>query len=215
MKNALISTCAASALVALGMSAGMIQPAAAQLGEVTGVDAVAILGTVVSVDKTTRNVTLKGPNDNVFVVHAGDEVRNLPQVKSGDVVTLSYRAAILTELRKARHHVKPSVTVDDAVARAKLGDKPAAENVRLVTIVGEIVHIDPAENALVIEGPLGERHKVKLQKDDQKKLLGTLKVGELVEGAYMEAITLAVSAPDAPAPEPKAATKPPAAPAAK
>jgi hypothetical protein len=36
-----------------------------------------------------------------------------------------------------------------------------------------------------------------VEKDENKKVLATLKVGDLVEGAYAESITLAVSAPPA------------------
>ena len=167
------------------------------IGNVTVFDMVDVLGSVVSVDQAKRLVTLKGPDDKDFVIHASDEVANLPQVKDGDIVTLSYRSALVEDMMKAAPNAKPSLTVDDAVLRAKHGEKPAAENIRIVTLTGEIVHIDAATSTVVILGPLGETHTVKVQKDDHKKLLSDLKTDDMIQVTYAEAIKLAVSAPPA------------------
>lgn len=42
--------------------------------------------TVEAIDLAKRVVTLKGPKGNLFDITAGDEVRNLAQVKVGDLV---------------------------------------------------------------------------------------------------------------------------------
>jgi len=46
--------------------------------------------TVEAVDQATRVVTLKGSKGNVFDIKAGEEVRNLVQVKVGDQVKVKY-----------------------------------------------------------------------------------------------------------------------------
>ena len=167
---------------------------AGPIGDVTAVDLVQVLGTVVLVDQAKRLVTLKDPGGKDFVLHAGEEVINLPQVKDGDILSLTYRSAIVEDLQKAPPNAKPSVTVDDAVLRAKHGEKPSAEDVRIVTVTGEIVHSDAATGVVTILGPLGETHTVKVQKDDHKKLLSELKTDNLIQVTYVEAIKLAVSA---------------------
>ena len=42
---------------------------------------------VQAIDLATREVTLVGPESNVFTVHAGDAVRNLDKVKVGNTVS--------------------------------------------------------------------------------------------------------------------------------
>jgi multidrug efflux pump subunit AcrA (membrane-fusion protein) len=52
-------------------------------GEAMTEEVVSIAATIVKVDKKYRVVTLRDTDGRVFDVHVGDEVKNLPQVKSG------------------------------------------------------------------------------------------------------------------------------------
>ena len=45
-------------------------------------------------------VTLKGPDGNVFTVHCGDQVKNLAQVKKGDLVQVTYYESLAYEVKK-------------------------------------------------------------------------------------------------------------------
>ncbi|MDG4595308.1 MAG: hypothetical protein P9F75_06385, partial [Candidatus Contendobacter sp.] len=47
--------------------------------------------TVQAIDLQTREVTLKDQKDRVFTIKVSDEVRNLPQVKVGDRVVVTYQ----------------------------------------------------------------------------------------------------------------------------
>src|SRR5262245_43341478 len=75
------------ALIAAGISAAQAQkPAvtggavvASEPGKAAAVATAEITATVVSVDKATRTITLKGPQRTVDLV-AGDEVRNFDQI---------------------------------------------------------------------------------------------------------------------------------------
>ena len=58
------------------------------------------VATVEAIDLTSRFVTLKAPDGSSLVVKAGPEVRNLPQVKVGDQVVVSYQEALLAEVVK-------------------------------------------------------------------------------------------------------------------
>ena len=89
-------------------------------GKATAVRAVQVSAQVVSIDKATRTVTLKGPKGNVVDVVAGDEVRNFDQIKVGDFVVVRYAQALTLELRKVKGAVG-DVTVREGAARAKPG----------------------------------------------------------------------------------------------
>ncbi len=60
--------------------------------------AAATMATVQSIDQTTREVTLRYPDGSVSTFVAGDEVRNLAQVKNGDVVLMEYFAGLAVAL---------------------------------------------------------------------------------------------------------------------
>ena len=63
--------------------------------------------TVVSVDQKTREVTLKNAQGQTFTIHCGEEVKNLPQVKPGDLVTATYREGLVYEVKKGvRFHTR-------------------------------------------------------------------------------------------------------------
>src|SRR5690349_19673208 len=82
---------AAAALFLLALPLVLSSPAAAQggggggaaLGGVGMTDTITARARVKAVDLKNRTVTLVGPENNTFTVKAGEEVRNLPQVKPG------------------------------------------------------------------------------------------------------------------------------------
>ena len=59
-----------------------------------------VTATVEAVDQTTRMVTLKGPKGNTITFKAGEEVRNLPQVKVGDQVEAKYYESLVVDVKK-------------------------------------------------------------------------------------------------------------------
>jgi len=50
--------------------------------------------TVESIDQASRLVTLRGEDGHATTLLVSEEVRNLPQVKTGDKVTVSYYEAL-------------------------------------------------------------------------------------------------------------------------
>ena len=94
---------------------------ASEPGRAAIVRAAEISAQVVAIDKTTRTVTLKGPQGNAVDIVAGDEVKNFDQIKLGDFVVARYGQALTLELRKTK--VKAGEpTVREEAARAKPGD---------------------------------------------------------------------------------------------
>lgn len=69
-------------------------------GEVTKLTTVTC--TVVAIDIEKRMVTIKGPKGNEFPVQVGEQVKNLPQVKVGDLVDITYTEALAVRVRPAK-----------------------------------------------------------------------------------------------------------------
>ena len=80
--------------------------------------------TVESIDQASRLVTLRREDGSATTVRVSDEVRNLPQVKVGDKVVVSYYEAIAVEVKKPGEGVQ-GVEADVSAVRAEPGEKPA------------------------------------------------------------------------------------------
>ena len=172
---------------------------ASEPGRATAVRAVQISAQVVSIDKATRTVTLKGPQGNIVDVVAGDEVRNFDQIKVGDFVVVRYAQALTLELRKTKG-ATGDLTVREEGARAKPGERPAAAGARQVTAIANVIAVDPKKSTITLKGPRGNVVTLDVQNPDQFKVV---KKGDQVEVTYTEALALSVE----PAPKPAKAKK--------
>ena len=168
-------------------------------GKATAVRAAQISAQVVSIDKATRTVTLKGPQGNVVDIVAGDEVRNFDQIKLGDFVVVRYAQALTLELRKVKG-AAGDVTVREGAARANPGERPAAAGAREVTAIATVTAVDPKKSTITLTGPRGNVVVLDVQNPDQFKVV---KKGDQVDVTYTEAVALSVE----PAPKPAAKKK--------
>ncbi len=169
---------------------------ASEPGKAAVVRAVEISAQVVGLDKTTRTLTLKGPKGNVMDLVAGDEVKNFDQIKLGDAVVARYVQALTLELKKTRV-AAGDVAVKEAAAKAKPGERPAVAGARQVTVLADVVAVDPKASTITLKGPKGNQVVLPVENPDQFKVV---KKGDQVEATYTEALALSVEpAPKAPA----------------
>lgn len=143
---------------------------------------------VKKIDQKTRMVTLKGSDGQTKTIHVSDEVKNLAQVKRGDTVTIAYYESIAWELRK-RGTATPSVDAAADASRNPAGQMPGAVAGAAVNVVAKITKIDKATNTVTLKGPKGKTVQVKVK--DPSRLEG-VKVGDLVEITYTEAMAISV-----------------------
>ena len=162
-----------------------------QPGQVIVRAVVSAAARVVDVDQRRRVVTLKNSEGKVFDVQVGEEVRNLPQVKRGDDVVVTYYESLAITLRKPGE-AKPGVTVAEAADRAEPGQMPAAAMGERTTIVATVVGVDKKKGTVKLKGPKGK--VVEVQARDPRRLEG-VKVGDLIEAVYTEAMAISVERP--------------------
>lgn len=183
-------------LIMLGLAAGTAvaqtpkQPGAAgtatvtsQPGKASAVMLVEIRAMVVAIDKATRTVTLKGPQRTVDVV-AGDEVKNFDKIGVGDEVAVRYHEALSLELKKARQPL--AATGVEGGGRAP-GGKPGAAAAREITILADVIEVDPAKSIISLKGPRGNIVDLKVNNPDHFKVV---KKGDQIEAVYTEAIAV-------------------------
>jgi hypothetical protein len=190
MKSKLIAFAAAATLALAGVASA--QPGTGKMMEAGGgAELVTLTATVQAVDQAKRIVTLKGPEGDVFDLKVGDEVRNLPQVKAGDLVVAKFFEAVAIEVRKGGLGIR-SAESQTAVSRAEPGQRPAGAVATTTTVVANVLKVDTAKQIVTIEGPNRKSVRVKVK---DPAVLQQIKPGEQVEMMITEALAIAVEAP--------------------
>ena len=167
-------------------------------GKASAMRALEVSASVVGIDKATRTLTLKGPKGQVVDLVASDAVKNFDQIKVGDSVVARYAQALTLELKKTKGVV--GATVSEEAAKAKPGERPAVAGARQVTVIADVVAVDPKASTITVKGPKGNLVTLDVQNPDQFKVV---KKGDQIEVTYTEALALSVE----PAAKPAAAKK--------
>jgi len=160
---------------------------ASEPGKVAVAGAVKVAAVVTAIDKATRTVTLKGPDGSSFDVVAGDEVRNFDQIKVTDEVVVEYIRALTLEARKGGGVRERTESAD--AARAKPGEKPAGAVSRQVTIVADVIDVNPKKKTITLKGPKGNIVVLDVKNPDHFKVV---KKGDQIEADYVQALAIAV-----------------------
>jgi len=146
---------------------------------------VSTVATVEAVDLEARKITLKGPQGNTITCDVDERVQNLPQVKPGDMVTLTYHEAAAIQVVKKAEHEEDDVVID----RAPAGEKPGGKITRQVSRTAEIVSLDKARGTVTLRGTDDAMTTVHVRKPER---LAGLKVGDLLRITYSEAVAVSV-----------------------
>jgi|GEM_PF-290720 len=193
-----ISTLLASALFLVGVTAAQAQEGQLPPG-FAGAESVIVTATVTAIDLKTRRVTLKDPEGNTVTLTVSKEARNLPQVKVGDRVDIKYFQAVAVELKPTTSGIQERIDVT-AATRAPEGAMPGGAVVNTVHFVATVQALDKKARLVTVRGA---KHTVELKVSDDVDLR-KVKVGDTVEGTYMEGIAVDVTSQGVPQEEPSA-----------
>jgi Cu/Ag efflux protein CusF len=154
-----------------------------------GAGAVQATATVKAIDYKTRHVTLQRADGSLIKFRAGDNVRNLAQVKVGDQVTVTYYESLAYEVKKPGTAV-PGASVAEGLQRANLGEMPGGAGARVTTVTATIAGIDKAAGTVTLKGPDGDPTTIKVRHPEK---LDQVSVGDLVQITYTEGVAIAVT----------------------
>ena len=198
-------------LVAVLIAAALASPAIAQptggasAGAAPGTAyasrVVTASATVTVIDMTTRQVTLRRANGSTFTVVAGEEVRNLAQLRVGDIVTIDFYDTLALELKKGGTGAPASRSDILSGSRAELGQRPGGITTHETVIVADVIAVSPAGQTISLRGP-GGRVVVLPVKDPEQ--FNRVAVGDQVQATYIEAAAVSIT------PAPAAAAQSPA-----
>ncbi len=183
----------ASAAVAMVACPAFSQPQTSVV-VTKGAESATVTGTktvtakVVAIDATTRTVTLKDKKGRVVEVQVGEEARNFDQLKIGDVVTTEYRESMSLSLTKASGPRSASERTIEQ--RSAPGAKPGGTIGREVTIMADVVAVNPKTETVTLKGPQGNTVEVIVQDPEQMK---NIRKGDQVQVVYTEAVAISVT----------------------
>jgi hypothetical protein len=136
-------------------------------------------------------VTLKGEDGQVVTLTVGEEARNLPQVKVGDIVTFEYYQLLALALEPTTTTIREKVEREE-VGRSPLGAKPAGYVEKTVDVTGGVQAVDKKSRTVTLRG--AER-TLTLHVDDGVDL-SKVEVGQTVLARYVEGFAVSVAAPE-------------------
>ena len=182
------------ALLALGLSLNSgLSLAETKASEPTViVDAVELpLATVTAVNPKTREITLRDNTGEVTTIVAGEEVRNFPQIKVGDILRVRMLQSLLMEVRP--HNALVTRTeIEEGVALAPKGGQPGMATGRRITTVVTIQALDMKKDFVKFTLPNGEVRTTTAKTSAGKELLHTLKVGDQVDVVFTDAVGISL-----------------------
>jgi len=188
----LLATTALAAGLTLGLGAiatdalaqGRNAPQAAVVAE--QIDAKAI---VESVDQTARQVLLRGEDGSLATIKVAPDVRNLAQVKAGDIVAMRIRLGVMAQIAPP---TGTPVAEADIAGRAKPGERPAAFAGSALRVRVTFDSYDARTKTVSVTLPSGANRKTVLRTKQMQDFAATLKAGEKVDVTFAESIALAV-----------------------
>jgi hypothetical protein len=185
-----ISTTAACLAATLCLAAAVRAetPAAEPKGEVAMATAT-VTATVTKINHETREVTVKAEDGKEHTFVASEDVKNLAQVKPGDVITATYGEALAYEVKKGGQVADVQTVVGGGAAAP--GSRPAGGIARQTTATVLITAIDLKAPSVTFKGPKGNTRTIKVMHPE--KLEG-VSVGDTVELTFTEAFAIKVEA---------------------
>jgi len=149
-----------------------------------------LVATVESVDMSTRQVLLRTPDGARATVVAGPEVHNLPQLRPGDRVTITYQEAIAVQMAQPG-----SARLDAAVLlahRAAPGQLPGGGVRGVVASRVSVVSVAPDGTAVTFIGPSRVLHFAEVRDPKLQSFVQRLRPGDQVDVAYANELAVRV-----------------------
>ena len=148
---------------------------------------VTVRGTISAIDKEKSTVTLKGPKGRTITLDVNDPAK-LDVLKVGDPVVGTYIEALVIEVKKAGSAAREAA-VEERRVGSKPGENPAGAMARQVSVTATITAVNKQAPSVTIKGPKGNVETIKVKDAGN---LANVKVGDLVEVTYTQALAVAL-----------------------
>ncbi|HHQ4773025.1 hypothetical protein [Aeromonas sp. 600584] len=156
-------------------------------GKANIVEAVYAQAKVTAIDIASRKVSLTNAASEAFDIIAGEQVTNLANLKVGDTVALRYLQMLDLELIKGGAGVRQRI-VEVAADKAGAGEKPGAGVARKVTLYGDVIAVDKAQQTITVKGV---DHTLMLKVHDPAQL-ALIAQGDQIKAVQTQAVGIGI-----------------------
>jgi hypothetical protein len=146
---------------------------------------------VIAVDHARRTVTLRREDGRLLALQVGQAARNFDQIAIGDQVRVHYKESLSASLRPAGETARPAEGAVTA-GRAEAGAKPGGGVALLMSVRVKIESIDAPHDIVVFSLASGELIAHRLATAEGRSFVTGLRVGDVVQLDYAEAMALSV-----------------------
>jgi hypothetical protein len=146
---------------------------------------------VKAVDQSTRMVTLLNDRGEEYTFKADQRVKNLPQLKPGDLVSATVSEELSARVLKKGESI-PVASEGTTLTTAPLGAKPAAQASTHTYVVATVAAIDKKNMIVTLKSANGEAVPIKAK---EKANVDKLKVGDNVEIEATKSVAIQVTTP--------------------
>jgi hypothetical protein len=154
---------------------------------------------LVSVDRDTRNIVVRGPTGAMLTIAVPPEAQNLDRVKPGDRFTVRYLKAVALALRKGGEAFASEL---QTVELAPQGGTPGGRVVNTKQVTAVVSEVDRPSRTLTVQG--AQKERVSLRVADEVRGFDEIAVGDTIALTYTEAIAMKMTAPSSAPPTPEA-----------
>lgn len=154
-----------------------------------------VSGKVVEVDPDAKGILVQGPRGNLVALVAGDEAKNIGNVKKGDIVTLTRAAAVVAGVEPVGSKDTALMEQVERTSRAAEGGKPGVMREITTTVTAEITNVDTAKRTITFRGPRETLRTVKVR--DPNIDLAGIKKGQMAKIVVKEVVAITVKSPNA------------------
>jgi hypothetical protein len=154
-------------------------------------DEISAVAEVTAVEREARMVTLKREDGSLFKLQVGQAARNFEQIAVGDKVRVRYKASLAASLRPAGETAQAAQGVAGA-ARTEAGAKPGGGVGLAATVRVKVESVDLARDIVTMSLASGELVSHRLATPEGRAFAKGLKVGDIVQIDYSEALALSV-----------------------
>jgi len=157
-------------------------------GKVSAEQLVEIEATIQSIDVASREIVLKLEKGEELALVAGPDVKRLADLKVGDQVSIEYYESLTLALSKIEG-AAPSQSAASSELRAEPTELPGGIKAKQTKISAKVTAVDTTASTVTLVGPKGRSATL----DVEPAIAAKMKVGDLAEAVYTEAVAVSVS----------------------
>jgi hypothetical protein len=152
---------------------------------------VEVQGTVTSIVKETREITLIGERGEIESFVADSAIERFDEIVVGDVITVEYGAYMMAEFRApTEEEIAAPIVILEEGGRASEDMDPGAAVGAIVKAVVTIEAINRPYMMVVVQGPLGNFLTIDVEDRD---ILEKIHIGQVIILTYAEAIAITLT----------------------